>query len=326
VTYQRPKPAEAAFHIAEIHEAMFGMGGDPDAQYVEINMIAAGQNLVSQSRLSAWNANGTFLGEILLVPANVPGSGVNRRWIMGTSEFAAMTGLTPDFTFTAVSLPATGMICWGAPSVSIPPNPPTWDMTNSANYIDCLPYGGYNQANIRFGPASASRLNDGDVSLTRTQHTDHANTDFALMCPSPQNNANTMAMGPDTDGDTQRDCVDTDNDNDGRLDTFERNGGTNRYDPDSDVDTISDGPNAVMTVLAGPDNCPLVANTPQADADGDGMGTACDPNDALTDTDGDGCTDGKEAYRLTPLNPTDPKDWPDIDFVVMLSRWNQNCL
>jgi hypothetical protein len=88
-----------------------------------------------------------------------------------------------------------------------------------------------------------------------------------------------------------------------------------------------------MPVLAGPDNCPLVANTPQADGDADGMGTACDPNDANADTDGDGCTDGKEAYRLTPMNPTDPKDWPDIDnnnvigfndFVPMLAAWNSN--
>jgi hypothetical protein len=53
-------------------------------------------------------------------------------------------------------------------------------------------------------------------------------------------------------------------------------------DPDVDEDTIAN------TV----DNCPLVANTDQADADGDSVGDACDPD--LVDTDADGAVDSQD--------------------------------
>jgi hypothetical protein len=42
------------------------------------------------------------------------------------------------------------------------------------------------------------------------------------------------------------------------------------------------------------DNCWQVSNSGQADADMDGAGTACDPNDAVADIDQDRCTDGEE--------------------------------
>ena len=55
-------------------------------------------------------------------------------------------------------------------------------------------------------------------------------------------------------------------------------------DPDIDGDTVL---NAV-------DNCLLIANLDQADLDGDGLGTLCDPDDTNPDFDGDGLADGTE--------------------------------
>jgi len=68
---------------------------------------------------------------------------------------------------------------------------------------------------------------------------------------------------PDLDGDGVRDCVDTDDDADGRLDVY--------------------------------DNCPLAYNPVQLDLDGDGVGDVCDP-----DVDGDGVPN---AADCEPMNP-----------------------
>jgi predicted outer membrane repeat protein len=77
----------------------------------------------------------------------------------------------------------------------------------------------------------------------------------------------------------------TDTDNDGYGDAC---------DPDDDNDGICDGAAAsadpgapVGGCIAGPDNCPLIANFGQNDTEGDNVGDACDPDD-----DDDGICDG----------------------------------
>ena len=68
--------------------------------------------------------------------------------------------------------------------------------------------------------------------------------------------------------------------------------------PDADADFVADAF----------DNCPMTANTDQADADGDGRGDACDlcfGNDVSGDIDGDGvCTD----VDPCPLDNPDDSD------------------
>ena len=87
----------------------------------------------------------------------------------------------------------------------------------------------------------------------------------------------------DSDGDGIGNNADTDDDNDGVLDVDEIVAGTDPTNADTDGDVVADGA----------DNCPIVANPDQHDADHDGFGNACDMSNDLApfDYDGDGRSD-----------------------------------
>ena len=105
-----------------------------------------------------------------------------------------------------------------------------------------------------------------------------------------------------TDGDTQGDACDSDDDNDGLNDEFD----AFPLDPSEQVDTDEDG-----TGDNG-DNCPNIANADQVNSDSDVAGNACDADD-----DNDGLTDTTEVELGTdPLKrDTDGDGWSDKEEV-----------
>ena len=132
-------------------------------------------------------------------------------------------------------------------------------------------------------------------------------------CP---NTANVDQL--DTDGDSQGDACDEDDDNDGVPDSSDAfpvdsgesvdtdgDGTGNNADSDDDGDTVED------TL----DNCPLIANTNQLDTDGDLTGNLCDGDD-----DNDGVADDSDAF---PLDNSETVD-SDGDGVGDNSDWAPN--
>jgi gliding motility-associated-like protein len=101
----------------------------------------------------------------------------------------------------------------------------------------------------------------------------------------------------DTDGDGEGDVVDTDDDNDGILDTADN--APLVPNPDQ-LDTDGDGISDVIDtdddgdgILDTADNAPLVPNPDQLDTDGDGISDVID-----TDDDNDGVLDGADNCPL----------------------------
>src|SRR5215510_12408323 len=95
-----PASSHAFFHLADIHEIMSGVNGDPSVQYVEIRMDdAIAQAAVGSTRLTAFSCDGSSFNVLLVVPSNLAIGVLNTEWIMATPNFAAAAGITPDFTW-----------------------------------------------------------------------------------------------------------------------------------------------------------------------------------------------------------------------------------
>ncbi|MEX0785197.1 MAG: hypothetical protein WD939_01030 [Dehalococcoidia bacterium] len=191
------EPALALHHISEITEVMSGFNGDPNVQYVEITQLSAGQYIVANTRLTAFNPDGTLAG-VLRDPLGSQVPLTATTWIMGTAAFEAASGISADFVFSPGILPAAGMVCWGAPD-ELAPAPGTWSASDPNNYVDCVSYGGasFTGANPMSPNPSAFGAGDDTQSLTRNgsssgkldnpwRNSDDA-IDFKLADPSPTN-------------------------------------------------------------------------------------------------------------------------------------------
>ena len=188
-----PLPARAAFHFSVISEILTSYDGDASVQAVEIEMLSSGQTLTANSVLAAFAANGDYVADALVVPADVGTGGAGRNWIMGTTAFETASGLQVDFEF-APGLPvAGGMVCWGAPGLVPPADPGSWDHTLPSNYVDCIAYGSYAGPTNGF-IGTPTPLTAAGHSLRRESETHDNATDFACADPADlENNAGDAA-------------------------------------------------------------------------------------------------------------------------------------
>jgi hypothetical protein len=182
--------APAVFHASVIDEVMTSYGGDPNVQFIEVRMLASLQSFVSHSVLAAFDSSGNYIADILVMPNNLANSGPDVRWLVGTSALQTASGITPDFIMPAGVLPSGGgMVCFGGGGGLAPQNPPNWDRTAFATYVDCLAYGTYaGPSNVRIG--TPTQLNGDGHSLQRSGTTHDNAADFTCADPAtPENNA-----------------------------------------------------------------------------------------------------------------------------------------
>jgi hypothetical protein len=142
---------------------------------------------------------------------------------------------------------------------------------------------------------------DGIGNNTDTDDDNDGVADASDTCPVG------ASTGTDTDGDGCKDTTeDNDNDNDGVANATDPCP-TDATNACAAGDTDSDG------ITNATDNCPSVSNADQANADGDALGNACDPDD-----DNDGVSDATDpcptdAANACPAGDTDGDNVTNAD-------------
>ena len=82
--------ASAGFHVMQIEELIGGVGGNTNAQAIQLRMRVGGQNIVSASRIRAWNASGGGPVLLLDMTTNVPNSSAGANILITSSAFNAL--------------------------------------------------------------------------------------------------------------------------------------------------------------------------------------------------------------------------------------------
>lgn len=104
-------PAAHAASPLKIREAYPGSTASPQAEYMQLQMTAAGQNDVDGQSLRFYNATGTETASFT-IPSDVANGESQRAVLLATSEASAV-GALPDFTLPSADRmsPAGGAVC-----------------------------------------------------------------------------------------------------------------------------------------------------------------------------------------------------------------------
>jgi cysteine-rich repeat protein len=182
-------PARAAFHLMKVVEVFPGTTAAPAAQYVVLQMYAAGQNFVGGHSVFVFDASGLPVGAATF-PGNVANGANQAKLLIATPEAQTLFGVTADLAMTA-SLPlAGGKVCF--------------------DVFDCVAWGGYAPTGgdpavgtpfpdgLRPGEAIVRRLDiaGGAATLDAGDDTDDSAADWAVALPAPRNNAGQLGVVP----------------------------------------------------------------------------------------------------------------------------------
>ena len=174
--------ASATFHLISIREVYTGFAGDPNAEYVELQMYSGGQNLIKDHRISTFDAAGNLV-KANPFPGDVP-NGVNQSTIlMATPEAEAKFGVIADGALSPSGQlePGGGAVCW--------------------EEIDCVTWGSVSDSPLSpSGPPFPGAIPDGmalrraiapgcPTLLEANDDSDSSALDFSAVFPAPRPNS-----------------------------------------------------------------------------------------------------------------------------------------
>lgn len=163
--------ASAAFHIMKIVQVHAGSAAAPNAQYVQLQLYAAGQNLVSGHTISFYDGAGVEIAASKFTfPANVANAADRANILIGTASVLTTFGVAPDFTLPANLPQAGGAVCFET--------------------IDCFTWGTFPGAAADTTTTPCLALTTGLAARRKTGGADTANSaaDWELASPTPTNN------------------------------------------------------------------------------------------------------------------------------------------
>ncbi|MFN7950780.1 MAG: hypothetical protein U0610_03560 [bacterium] len=183
--------AHATFHLMRITQVYAGDVTHPDAQFVELRMCTANQNLVDQHPVTFYSKTGAVLGSVSFGGDLAHGASQSRV-LVATSSAEAAFHVSADLRMPADLVPSGGKVCFD-PSFG----------------VDCIAWGNYSNlpdAAVGTPFAAATGLLPGvtavrDLAVAggattlecaivgANDDTDDSAADFDSGAPSPGNNA-----------------------------------------------------------------------------------------------------------------------------------------
>jgi hypothetical protein len=183
--------AWASHHLMMVREVYAGNAtGSADeaaAQFVELQMYAVGQNLVSGHKVVVYSASGAPVATFTF-GGNVAKGDSQSSILVATAQAQTVFGVTADLTMGSAAIPAAGgKVCFESSSLGV---------------IDCVAWGSYGGSSAGVGaPFNATEGLAGGASIQRTDARGTVGTldtaddsndsaaDFAFAEPRPRNNA-----------------------------------------------------------------------------------------------------------------------------------------
>ena len=103
--------AQASFHLIKVREVHPGQSDD---SYVELQMYAAGQALLSGHSLTVYDASGSLI-HTSTFSSSVANSANQQTVLVGDTAVQSTFGVAPDLVDAGLAVPAAGgAACWNA--------------------------------------------------------------------------------------------------------------------------------------------------------------------------------------------------------------------
>jgi hypothetical protein len=196
-------PAQATFHLIKVREVRPGTSDD---SYVELQMFAAGQSLLSGHSMTLYSASGS-LTHSSTFSSSVPNSANQQTVLIGDTRVQEAFGVAPDLVDSGLAISAAGgAACWNAGGIP----------------ADCVAWGNFSggaalqlatgttvgspvsPAGIAAGKAIRRTIEPGcPTLLEESDDSDNSATDFSAVAPAPRNDSSpigehTCAGAPNT--------------------------------------------------------------------------------------------------------------------------------